>query len=84
MVTCGMFSKWRIEGIDDHVFGEDGKLYKLPYHKDGRYYGIREIKMQHPNRYRINNEWWSKRQLKHKIYLDEKPVKLYETEILPF
>ena len=74
-----MFTKWKIKGIDNYVFGEDGNLYKLPFEKNGKSYGLRLIKKQYPNRYRINNEWYSQRQLKHKLYLDEFPIKLFDS-----
>ncbi len=79
-----MKSKWKIKGIDGYVFGEDGKLYKLPYVYNGKNYGIREIKKQYPNRYRINNTWYSEKQLRDKLILDENPILLFNDENLPF
>lgn len=76
-----MFSKWIIEGIDGFVFGEDKKLYKLPYCKGNRSYGLREIKMQYCNRYKINGVWWSQAQLKNKIKIDPKPVRLIDKKM---
>ena len=80
-----MVSKWRIKGVDNYVFGEDKKLYRLPYSKQLKSYGLREIKKQYPNRYRINNSWLSERQILNRLYLDPKPIELIE-EInnLPF
>lgn len=79
-----MKSKWRIKGIDNYVYGEDKKLYKLPYEKDKRGYGLRQIKKQYPNRYRINNQWYSERQLEDKLYLDPNPIVLVETKETPW
>jgi len=79
-----MKSKWRIKGIDNYVFGEDKKLYRLPYNKDKRGYSIREIKLQNKNRYRINNQWYSHKQLLPKLYLDESPIVLFYTNEMPF
>ena len=79
-----MLSKWKIEGIDGYRFGEDKKLYKLGFLSNGKHYETREIKKQYPNRYRINNEWWSERQLKTKIVLDPDPIELFPSIDLPF
>jgi|GEM_PF-2906505 len=75
-----MKSKWKIRGIEGYVFGEDKKLYRLPFRSGRNHYDIREIKKQHGNRYRINNEWWSERQLKNKVYKDPEPIVLVEEE----
>ena len=79
-----MFSKWRIKGIDGYLFGEDKNLYRIPFKSGRNSFGIRLIKKQYPSRYRINNEWWSERQLKDKIYLDPEPVRLFESNDIPF
>lgn len=84
VVNCDMFSKWRIKGFDNYVFGDDNKLYRLPYTKDKRSYSIREIKKQYPSRYRINNEWYSERQFKPLIYLDPEPIELFKIKDFPF
>ena len=79
-----MFSKWKVKGLEGFVFDENGKLYRLPYKRDKRSYEIREVKKQYPNRYKINGEWWSQRQLKPLLYLDENPVELFKEKNLPF
>ena len=79
-----MLSKWKIKGIDLYVFGEDGNLYKLPFTKNNRSYGVRLIKKQYPNRWRINDTWYSQRQLKDKLYIDKNPVLLFESNDTPF
>lgn len=79
-----MFSKWRIQGIEEYVFGEDCKLYRLPFKAGRNHFGVREIKKQYPNRYRINGSWWSERQLRDKIYVDENPVELFKSNETPF
>jgi hypothetical protein len=79
-----MFSKWKIQGIEGYVFGEDKKLYKLPFESNGKYYDLREVKKQHPNRYWINGEWYSERQLKPKLILDDNPIELFKIKEFPF
>ena len=71
-----MKSKWKIKGIPGFVFGEDKKLYRLPYTNGNRSYNLREIKKQYGSRYRINNEWYSVKQLRLLVELDEEPVLL--------
>lgn len=67
-----MKSKWKfkIESLKDYVVGEDKKIYRKPYSENNRYYTWREMKIQDPKRYRLNDEWWSVRQLKKKVILD--------------
>ncbi len=77
MVNDGIYSKWIIQGIEGYVFGSDKKLYRLPFHKNKKHYALREIKMQYPNRYRINGEWWSVNQLRSKIKLNPDPINLF-------
>lgn len=79
-----MVSKWKIKGLGGYVFGENKKLYRLDFESKGKYYGIREIKKQKGNRYRINNQWYSERQLKSRIYLDDNPVELEKDFEYPF
>ena len=79
-----MFSKWRIRGIEGFVFGDDKKLYNLSCVKGKRAYGLRQIKKQYGNRYKINGEWWSEKQLAPKIYVDLAPITLTIDEGLPF
>lgn len=79
-----MFSKWKIQGIEGYVFAEDKKLYKLPFISNGKHYDLREVKKQHPNRYWINGEWYSERQLKPKLILDDDPIELFKVNEFPF
>ena len=79
-----MFSKWKIKGIEGYVFGEDKKLYKLPFTKGLRAYGLREIKKQYPSRYKIHEEWLSELQMKNRLYLDPEPIELIKSNQLPF
>jgi len=78
-----MFSKWIIKGLEGFVFGEDKKLYRLPYSKGERSYSLREIKKQYGNRYKIHGVWWSERQLAAKIEPDLKPIELIKKD-MPF
>ena len=84
MDNNGIFSKWLIKGIPNYCFGSDKEVYKLPF-KSGRiYFGLRKLKKQYPNRWRINDEWWSESQLKDKIYLNPNPETLIESNDMPF
>jgi|VirMetMinimDraft_7_1064189.scaffolds.fasta_scaffold380913_1 hypothetical protein len=71
-----MNSKWvfKNDKLKDYVIGSDKKIYKKPFSSHKRFFGYREVKMQYPERYRLNNEWWSKSQLKQHIVLDQNPV----------
>jgi len=40
--------------------------------------------MQNPNRYKISGKWWSKSQLKNRVYLNQNPQILIETNDMPF
>jgi hypothetical protein len=79
-----MFSKWKIDGIEGCVFGEDKNLYRLPFESNGKHYDLRKVKKQHPNRYWINSQWYSERQLKPKLYLDPSPIELFKINEFPF
>mgnify|MGYP003678769104 FL=1 len=79
-----MFSKWKIRGLEGFVFDKEGSLYKLPFKRELRSYKLRLLKKQDKNRYKINGEWWSVRQIKPKIYLDPQPTELFKTKDLPF
>ena len=68
-----MVSKWCLSFTSSYVFGEDKKLYRLPYTSGKKERCYREIKKQYPNRYRINNKWWSEKQLKKHLILDQVP-----------
>ena len=68
-----MVSKWIIDFTSGYVFGEDKKLYKLPYLTGRQARNYREIKKQYPNRYLINKVWWSEKQLKKHLILDQVP-----------
>lgn len=80
----GIFSKWLISGIDGYCFGSDKELYRLPFQSGKNYFGLRKLKKQYPNRWKINNKWWSERQLKLKIYLNPNPETLIQDKEMPF
>jgi hypothetical protein len=84
MNNNGIYSKWLIKGIPNYCFGSDKEVYKLPFKSGRNYFGLRKLKKQHPNRWRINDEWWSERQLKDKIYLNPNPEILVHCEDQPF
>ena len=81
-----MFSKWKIskEGMELYRFCHNGDLYRLPFKRYNRSYGLRKIKIQADNRYLINGEKWSKDQLRQHIILDDNPVELTKTDEMPF
>jgi len=66
-------SRWIIEGISGYVFGSDKELYRLPFSSFPNNYGLRKLKKQPGNRWRINNNWWSERQLRRKLKKNPSP-----------
>lgn len=84
MDKIGIFSKWLINGFTDYCFGSDKELYKLPFKSGKNNYGLRKIKKQYPNRWRIQGKWWSENQLQSKIYLNPTPGILIEFTDTPF
>lgn len=79
-----VFSKWLIKGIDGYCFGSDKELYRLPFKSGLNHYGLRRLKKQHPNRWKINGAWWSERQLKTNVYKNPNPKVLISDEDCPF
>lgn len=80
-----MRSKWIIEGFKDYKIGEDGNIYKLPFFSKGKWYQCRVVKEQYPNRFRLNNSWWTKEQLRGKIKKDLNVSQLFvEKSDCPF
>jgi hypothetical protein len=82
--TEPIFSKWLITGFSDYCIGSDKELYRLPFKSGCNYFGLRRLKIQNPNRYKILGKWWSKSQLKDKVYLNPNPEILIETNDMPF
>jgi len=82
--TEPIFSKWLIHGFPDYCIGSDKELYRLPFKSGRNYFGLRRLKMQNPNRYKISGKWWSKSQLKNRVYLNPNPEILIETNDMPF
>ena len=80
----GIFSKWIIKGFDDYVFGSDKELYRLPFKSGRNYFGLRKLKKQNPNRWKINGKWWSEKQLISKIELNPNPEILIKSDEMPF
>lgn len=76
----GISSKWLIKGFDGICIGSDKNFYKLPFKSGSNYYGIRKLKEQPGNRFKINGKWISKRQLKNKVYLNPNPEILIQNE----
>ena len=79
--TETVFSKWIIEGIPGYVFGSDKELYRLQFATYPNHYGLRKLKKQTGKRWRINNDWWSERQLKRKLKKNSYPKVLIEPEL---
>lgn len=78
--TETVFSKWIIDGIPGYVFGSDRELYRLPFASWPNHYGLRKLKKQPGKRWKINNDWWSERQLKRKLKKNPNPEVLIEPE----
>lgn len=74
-----MKSKYKIniEGLEGFRFGEDKKLYKLPYQNKQRSYALKEIKLQYPSRYVLDGGTWSQNQLRCHLELDKNPIELF-------
>jgi len=79
-----IFSKWLISNIDGYVFGSDKEMYRLPFKSGRNYFGLRRLKMQKPNRYKISGKWWSKSQLKNRVYLNQNPEIIVYLNNMPF
>ena len=72
-----MLAKWKIKGIKGYYFGEDKKLYKLGFFdKAKRWNETKEVKKQSPNRYRINGDWLSQRQIRNKLEMVTEEIEL--------
>ena len=81
MVKSGIYSKWLIKGLEGFCFGSDKVFYKLPFSSGKNHYGLKAIKKQYPNRYRINQKKWiSENQLKDRIYLNPNPELIIENK----
>lgn len=80
----GIFSKWLIHGIEGFCFGSDKNLYRLPFKSGRNHFGLRCLKKQHKNRWKINGVWWSERQLADKIYLNPNPEVIVKINNVPF
>ena len=81
-----MFTKYKIniEGLEGYRFTADGDLYKMPFTRNKRSYDFRLIKIQNPNRWKIEGEWYSKRQLRPKLIEDDNPIEIYKVKEMPF
>lgn len=73
-----IFSKWIIDGLPGFVFGSDKELYRLPFQSWPNHYGLRRIKKQSGNRWKLDSDWWSQRQLKRKLRINPNPEILIE------
>ena len=80
MVKNGIYSKWLIHGFPDYCVGSDKKLYRLPFNSGNRWYQLREVKVQYPNRFRIDGKWRTKEYLKARVYVNKNPSLLIENE----
>jgi len=79
-----IFSKWIIKGFEGYVFGSDKELYRLPFKSERNYFGLRKLKKQNPNRWKINGKWWSQKQLLDKIELNTNPKIIIKSDSMPF
>lgn len=79
-----IFSKWLINGFPDYCFGSDKELYRMPFKSGRNYFGLRRLKKQNPNRWKIAKKWWSQNQLESKIYLNPNPKVIVKNQDMPF
>jgi hypothetical protein len=85
MQTKPLYAKYYIEHIRQYYFCENGELWREPYVDANN--GCREwrkITKQNGNRWRINGEYYSIRQLTPKIKRLEKLIKINEVILTPF
>jgi len=85
--TEAIFSKWIIICCPDYVIGSDKELYRLPFATWPNNYDLRRIKKQPGNRWKINGEWLSQRQLKKakRVKINPNPEVLIKSKSdLPF
>jgi hypothetical protein len=80
MVKDGIYSKWLIHGFSDYCVGSDKKLYRFPFKSNHKWYQLREVKVQYPNRFRIDGMWRTKEYLKGRVYLNDNPTLLIKSE----
>lgn len=82
-----MLSKWKIdiEGYEKYRFGEDKILYRLPFIKGGKSYGLKKV-IFNPDtkRWTLNGKPWSKDKLSEHIIIDDNPVILTRSDEMPF
>jgi hypothetical protein len=80
--TEPVFSKWIIDGLPGFVIGSDRELYRLPFATWPNHYGLRRIKKQSGNRWKLDGVWYSQRQLKKtkRIRVNPIPGVLIEAE----
>ena len=81
-----MFTKWiiNLKGLEKYRFAENGDLYRIPHTKEKKSFGWRLLKKQRGSRWRLNNNWWSKNQLKQHLEIDTNPMEILKTKDLPF
>jgi hypothetical protein len=73
-----MYSKWKIKGVDNYRFGEDGELYRMPYETKDRNYGAKKVSKQVNDRYYINGKLTP---LSYLIkYKDDDPINIPEDD----
>ena len=84
MVKDGIYTKWKIKGLQNYFFGNDLNLYRAPFVSKGKFYGWKLIKIQNPNRYKIAGVWYSQNQLRSKLEIDELPKEIFKINDLPF
>jgi hypothetical protein len=82
-----MLTKWKIalKGFEKYRFDTDGNLWKMPFTSQKRSYSWRMIKMcRIKKRWKIGTVWWSQRQIKPHIIIDDNPLQIYKTGEMPF
>ena len=84
MEQSGISSKWLIHGFDEYFIGDDKKLYRFPFKSGKNHYGVREIKLQYPNRFKLKGIWYSKDYLRKRVYKNPQPEIMINCKDLPF
>ena len=79
-----IISKWLIKGFPGYCFGSDNELYRFPHKSGTNHYGLLKVKKQPHKRWLIHGKFWSQRQLKSKIYLNQNPEIIVKVEQMPF
>lgn len=77
-------SAYLIRGFPEYFFTANMTLYRYPHNSGGKDYGLLKIKKQRHNRWLLKNNFYSERQLHHKIYMNPNPRVIVHVKNNPF